>query len=507
MALFTQSERAFASAASSLGYCNPFLPERIEHERRALGSDFQETEAHWNVRVEMDGMPPNVERLIARTLVLVDGCRGRLAARVKASPQELNLYEDMVLLLLFHRYIPQFDGTLPPVGQNLKRQRLGFYKEFTKDVEHYLALPRLKPSQQQQPAHLFACFFQVRRAFHHIFRYIIGGSQPAVRLRATVWQSIFTHDMRRYRRVLFNRMGDVTTLITGPSGTGKELVARAIGLSRYIPFDEKPLAFSEEYAESFHPINLSALSPTLIESELFGHQQGAFTGALKDRAGWLEVCKPLGTVFLDEIAEADTSIQVKLLRVLESRVFQRLGDTQPRIFSGKVIAATNRNMAEEMQAGRFRGDLYYRLCSDMIQTPTLREQIADSEEELGRLILFLVRRIAGEDEAPRIASEVEGWIRTHLGMDYPWPGNVRELEQCVRNVVIRQAYQPPQVAPRDEVQTLVEAIRVGDLTAEQLLQRYCTLVYARTGSLQETARRLGLDRRTVKAKIAYRDRA
>ena len=501
MALFTQSERSFASAASSLGYCNPFLPERIEHERRALGSDFQETEAHWNVRVEMDGMPPNVERLIARTLALVNGCRGKLTAGVKASPQELDLYEDMVLLLLFHRYIPQFDGTLPPTDQGLKRQRLDFYKDFAKDLGHYLAMPRIKPSERHEPAHLFACFFQVRRAFHHIFRYIIGASQPAVRLRATVWQSIFTHDMRRYRRVLFDRMGDVTTLITGPSGTGKELVARAIGLSRYIPFDEKSLAFREEYAASFHAINLSALSPTLIESELFGHQQGAFTGALKDRAGWLEVCKPLGTVFLDEIAETDTSIQVKLLRVLESRVFQRLGDTQPRMFRGKVIAATNRNMAEEMQARRFRGDLYYRLCSDIIETPSLHEQIAGSEEELGRLILFLVRRIACEDEAPRIAAEVESWIRQHLGMNYPWPGNVRELEQCVRNVLIRQAYQPPQSGRKSDAEALVAAMESGDLTADQVLQRYCAIVYAKTGSLQETARRLGLDRRTVKAKI------
>ncbi len=499
MALFTQAERAFATAVSNLAYCNPFLPERIDYERQALGGEFREADAHWNVRVEVEGIPPNVERLMHKAEALAEQARRRMSSGGKPAAREFDLYEDMVLLLLFHRFVPQFDDALPPASQQPGRRRLGFYKDFIRDLEYYLALPQGEPRGPSQPAHLFACFFQLRRAFHHIFRYIIGGSPPAVRLRATVWQSIFTHDVRRYRRSLFGRMGDVATLVCGPSGTGKELVARAIGLSRYIPFDARTLTFSEDFAESFHPINLSALAPTLVESELFGHQR-ARSPALADRAGWLEVCKPLGTVFLDEIAEADAAIQVKLLRVLESRVFQRLGDTQPRTFRGKVIAATNRDIACQMQVGRFRADLYYRLCSDIIQTPTLHEQIAASPEDLANLILFIVRRVAGEDEAPRIAREVEEWVRTHLGMDYPWPGNVRELEQCVRNVMIRQAYQPPKPS-RTDAEALAAAFETGDLTAEQILQRYCSLVYTRTGSLQETARRLGLDRRTVKAKI------
>src|SRR5262249_20140703 len=162
---------------------------------------------------------------------------------------------------------------------------------------------------------------QVRRAFHFIYRNILGESAPAVRLRAAVWESIFTRDIRRYRRSLFRRMGDVATLIVGPSGTGKELVARAIGLARYIPFDPDREAFVEDYAGAFYSLNPSALSPTLIESELFGHRRGAFTGAVEDRIGWLEACRPLGTVFLDEIGELDPAIQVKLLRVLQTREF------------------------------------------------------------------------------------------------------------------------------------------------------------------------------------------
>jgi hypothetical protein len=113
------------------------------------------------------------------------------------------------------------------------------------------------------PRHTFACFRQIQRAFEHVFRDIIGSSMPAARLRASVWQSIFTHDMRRYRRTLYARMGEFATLITGPSGTGKELAARAIAESRYAPFDDHRLAFANDNADSFFPINISALSPTV----------------------------------------------------------------------------------------------------------------------------------------------------------------------------------------------------------------------------------------------------
>ncbi len=235
--------------------------------------------------------------------------------------------------------------------------KVPFWTEFKRAFDHYLLIPQLRLPSGYDPAHIFAGFFQIRRAFHHIFDYIVGQSLPTARLRAAVWQSIFTHDLRRYRRSLYLRMSDISTLISGPSGTGKELVARAVGLSRYVPFDEKKQCFTDDFLGSFHAVNLSALSPTLIESDLFGHAKGSFTGATADRAGWLEQCQPLGTVFMDEIGELELAIQVKLLRVVESRSFSRVGETQTRRFEGKIIAATNRDLAEEIHAGRFRKDL------------------------------------------------------------------------------------------------------------------------------------------------------
>jgi DNA-binding NtrC family response regulator len=283
-------------------------------------------------------------------------------------------------------------------------------------------------------------------------------------------------------------MGDFATLVTGPSGTGKELVAQAIAFSRYLPFDEKKVRFAEEASGAFHAVNLAALSPTLIESELFGHRRGAFTGAVEDRRGWLETCPPSGTVFLDEIGDLDPAIQVKLLRVIETRAFQPVGDTSSHRFEGKLIAATHRDLPAAMRDGRFREDLYYRLCADQIVTPPLREQLRESPAVLG-------------EEAEELAREVEAWAGENLGPNYPWPGNYRELEQCVRNVLIRKQYRPPEPSAEHGAEEWIHEVQQGTLTADELLRHYAKRVYAMTGNYQETARRLQLDRRTVKTKV------
>lgn len=501
MAFLSSSERTFLRAASDLAFCNPFLPERILHERAALGAEFVDDEPVWSFSVdEPDRQRSNVWRIASRLEELCPRLRQKLAAGAAANQQDLILYEDAVLNVLYQRYYFRFleAGSGAHAGAGPARWR--FYGEFLADWRHFFEIDSKPLPSCYEPVHTFACFRQIQCAFGRIFENIIGNSVPAARLRAAVWQSIFTHDMRRYRRTLFKRMSEFATLITGPSGTGKEVVARAIAQSRYLPFDDRRGTFPDDDAAAFFPINISALSPTLVESELFGHRRGSFTGAVADRNGWLEACSELGSVFLDELGDMDLAIQVKMLRVIETRTFHPVGDTASRRFQGKLIAATNRDLAADIRKGRFREDLYYRLCSDQICTPSLSEQLADSPQMLRELIVYMARKVAGA-EGEELASEAVAWVERHLGPGYSWPGNYRELEQCVRNVLIRRDYSPSAQTPEAPEEDLASALRAGKLTAEEVLCRYCAIVYRQTGSYEETARRVQLDRRTVKAKI------
>lgn len=501
MPLLNSSDRSLLEAVSSLVYCNPFLPEILANERAALGSDFVDEGPLWSMAVnDPDRVRGNSWRIMDRLTRTLNKLRERLIKRVEASERELLLYEDALLYYFYYQNYPRMlAATFRPEGSG--KTRWGFYNEFRREWEDRFNLPGLKLPTAHQPAHTFACYCQVVRAFHHVFEQIVGASRPAARLRAAVWQSVFTHDIRRYRRSLFSRMSEFATLITGPSGSGKELVARSIAMSRYVPFDETRLAFQEDLTDLFFPINIAAVPGTLVESELFGHKRGAFTGAVEDRRGWLEACPPLGAVFLDEIGDLDAEIQVKLLRVIETRTFRILGESKAQVhrFEGKLIAATNKDLGAAIRKRRFREDLYFRLCSDQIATPSLRQQIEESPGVLRDLITFMSRRIAGT-EATKLADEACDWVEKNLGPDYEWPGNYRELEQCVRNILIRKDYQPYLKFPKNGRDIFADAAD-GKISATQLLSRYCTLVYSKTGSYEETARRLGIDRRTVKAKL------
>jgi transcriptional regulator with AAA-type ATPase domain len=470
-------EQLLAEAIGALVYVNPFLDERIDLERRILGDAYIPSQPYWSLQLDLE-RKANLDRIAATCAELVERYEERGA-----------IPEDLAVYFLYERHR---EAILEFIEHGQPGQRVAFYARFKNDVQRYLG-------DKADAAHLFACYFQVRRAFHHIFSNIVGRSLSAARLRAAVWESIFTHDMRRFRRSVYARLGDVATLITGPTGTGKELVARAIGLSRYVPFDEKRERFAGESV--FVGLNPSALSPTLIESELFGHRKGAFTGAIADREGFLESSGALGTVFLDEIGELEASLQVKLLRVIQTRTFQRLGDTTARRFEGKIIAATNRDLEAEIRAGRFREDFFYRLCADTITTPALHEQLAGIEDELAHLVKFISARVAGPSEAEQLTREVVRAIERSPGRDYRWPGNFRELEQCVRSVMLRGTYEPKGAQHGDARQRIAGAVLSGSFTADDLLRNYTTLLYARTRNYSQVAEKLGVDRRTVRAKV------
>jgi hypothetical protein len=500
--LFSANDRRFAAAVSRVAYANPFSPARLEAEREALGDEFSE-EASWSAyRAHLDaGRGPesaNVTRLRDRSWRSALEARARLeSGRAALGDKDLALYEDLSLYALFARYEP--DLYRLAVDESAQNPKLTSYAAFKRDFERLLVEPGLPFPSGLTAAGALAIFFQIRRAFHYIFRYLLGVSRPIAELRAETWHSVFTHDLRRYQRGLFRHMADIPTLIVGPSGTGKDLVAQAIGYSRYLAFDEGKSRFASAFTSEYHALSVSALPAGIVESELFGHRRGAFTGALEDRRGWLEICGPAGSVFLDEIGELGTELQVKFLRVLQARTFERVGESKPRKFVGKVVAATHRDLDQGLSAGWFREDLYYRLCADRIETPTLRERLTDNANELSLLISLLSERMAGSEHGSVVTRDVLEWVERELGAGYAWPGNVRELEQCVRNVIVRKRYRP---ARRDPPKAELDRALLGSgLSADAVLDRYALLVYRETGNYVEAGRRLGLDRRTVRERI------
>ncbi len=511
MAILSNRDLKVAEAIGQIGYCNPFLPERLALERAALGGDFRCADPVINLPPDADikTIFPNFVALRERAEVLSETMRSKLLSGVSPTELELRIYQNMAMYLLYNRHMSYLDNlATAPANRTKSAQSSAAWDDFQRDFHAYLQLPGLPLPQHFKADHSFAVFFQIQRAFNHIFECLIGRSMPIARLRAAVWESIFTHDMNRYARAVHAKMGSIPTLITGSSGTGKELVAKAIGMSRYIEFDMSTTRFAVDSNSLLHTVNLSALSPTLIESELFGHVKGAFSGAVADREGWLEVAGEQGTVFLDEIGELDLSIQVKLLRVLQSRRFSRVGEAKERIFKGKFIVATNRDLAQEMAAGRFREDLYYRLCADMIQTPTLCEQIADCPDDLMCLAEFLARQVIPDlpEESQALARETVDWIATQMGVNYRWPGNIRELEQCVRNVMIRKSYRPAMqsriAAGASPHEQFAQAVAEGRFSLEQLIENYVSMIYAAEGQhYGRASKRLDMDWRTLKLKL------
>jgi len=286
---------------------------------------------------------------------------------------------------------------------------------------------------------------------------------------------------------------DTTVLIHGESGTGKELVANAIHLQS--PRKNGP----------FIKVNCSALPETLLETELFGHERGAFTGAIRQRKGRFELANG-GTLFLDEVGEISPTVQVKLLRVLQERQFERVGGNETIFSDVRLICATQRDLKEEIRKGTFREDLYYRLNVVPIFLPTLRERRED--------ILLLADHFISKF-SKKMGKEITGLSEESkaLLLKYPFPGNIRELENMleraialIRGKVIQAEDLPEEVCGQTSViQTLCEKIRGSKplATAVNLFEKeYIQGVLEKTkGKKGQAAELLGISRKTLWEKI------
>jgi len=322
--------------------------------------------------------------------------------------------------------------------------------------------------------------------------------------RLHLWNNVFTHDIRWYDRYLWNRMEDFSTLLLGETGTGKGTAAAAIGRSGFIPFEERKGCFAESFTRGFVSLNLSQDPETLIESELFGHKKGAFTGAMEAHQGIFARCSPHGAIFLDEIGDVSAPVQIKLLQVLQERTFSPVGSHEKLRFRGRVIAATNQPLDQLRSEKLFRDDFFYRLSSDVITVPSLRQRIQETPAELKFLVVHLVTRTIG-CEAPELVALVMDSLRSSVGLHYAWPGNVRELEQAVRRILLTSRYAGDTAGVAQDLRSqLMADLDRGTLDADGLLAGYCTLLHQRHRTIEEVARRANLDRRTVKRYLDMR---
>jgi PAS domain S-box-containing protein len=279
---------------------------------------------------------------------------------------------------------------------------------------------------------------------------------------------------------------ETTVLITGESGTGKELVARALHYSGQRAF--KP----------FVTVSCSALAESLLESELFGHVRGAFTGAIRDKQGRFQAANG-GTILLDEIGDISPLIQLKLLRVLQEKEIERVGESTPQKVDVRVIASTNKDLKEKVRSGEFRQDLYYRLKVVEVSLPPLRDRL----EDLPLLVDHFCRSFN-----ERFKKNIEGISSEVLGrfMDYLWPGNVRELEHVMehafvlcRGWVITLEHLPPEIRDYERTEKMAgqEIPTQGSNGAQEILDALNKAHWNKT----KAARLLGISRRTIYRKI------
>ncbi len=482
MSRLTPAEREFFTLLNAVAYGNAFSTERQAQIRRLVPGASER-----DLASDREALARVVEERLARF---------REDVRRGALPEDdLRLVRGGFLYVCYHRHVPRIDALI-------ERQLSGGEAPVADSLASSVTAELAQSGVAEGAAlRYFGLYFQLRRAFHFLVRSLSGESASMRRLKGALWDSLFTHDMQAYHDGLWRRMEDFSTLLLGETGSGKGAAAAAIGRSQFIPYLPQKHRFATSFTDSFLDINLAQFPESLIESELFGHRKGAFTGAIADHQGVFGRCSSYGALFLDEIGEVPVPVQIKLLRVLQERSFTPLGSSERLRFAGRVIAATNQPLAQLRGSGRFRDDFYYRLCSDVIEVPPLRQRIAESPRELEELVATLVQRVCGEP-SQRLNDRVLEALRRDLPRDYPWPGNVRELEQAVRRILLTGRFGgEPHGAYFGDGRGLGAAAEEGRLTARQLLAGYCAHLYRRLGSYAAVASRTGLDRRTVRSYI------
>ena len=358
----------------------------------------------------------------------------------------------------------------PDIDLAVETVREGAFDYLTKPIDPDALVHRIQMalSRRQLAAEIALLHLQLGKT--HELENMVGNS-PAMR---SLYEKI--------RLVADTRS---TVLITGESGTGKELVARSIH------------NLSKRKSNSFIPINCAAIPETLVESELFGHEKGAFTGASDRKLGYFEAAKD-GTLFIDEIGELELNLQAKLLRAIENRTIMRVGSTKETPVDVRLVAATNRDLAEHVKSKAFREDLFYRLKVVELKLPPLRQR----REDIPLLIRHFITEIAAETERPAADIETEA---LEMLKSYSWPGNIRELRNTLEGIIvlsmkptIEACDLPPHISEHTESQAIIRPGMTMSEIEKEAIRR--TLQHT-GGNRTQAAETLGISLRTLQRKI------
>ena len=473
-------DKDFFLMVSQAAFSNPFSEKRVDIDRQIVGAD-ETVDWHSMLQPLLQQLGDQIDELIKSGGIVIDRYGGEEVRAIGVS----------ILFHVFHRYVERFDRLIEDqIRAGDESLRAPFAYECMEDLVGF-------GFGSDDAKRYVGMFYQIRRAYFFISKMLVGDSPAMRKLRSRLWNNIFTHEIAWYESCLWDRMEDFSTLLLGETGTGKGAAASAIGRSGFIPFNPNTQKFEESFTRAFVSINLSQYPESLIESELFGHRKGAFTGAIEKHEGIFSRCSSFGAIFLDEIGDVSIPVQIKLLQVLQERTFSPVGSHEKLRFKGRVIAATNKSVDELRRKGEFRDDFYYRLCSDLITVPPLRERIRETPKELDMLAGHLLERICGSD----LKLPIIGKLKEDVGRNYAWPGNVRELEQAIRRIMITGAYAGDTSVETRPEPSLEQAMESGNLTAKELLEKYCRDLYEVYGNYGEVARRTGLDWRTVKKNV------
>jgi DNA-binding NtrC family response regulator len=334
-------------------------------------------------------------------------------------------------------------------------------------VVHYLTKPVDYPELLRIIRRIVSTLNNTEQVEQSASRRIIGSSRAVRRLLS---------------RIEAVASSDATVLIRGLNGTGKELVARALHQK------------SDRRNGPFVPVHCASLNPNLLESELFGYEAGSFTGAGKRKEGYLEIARA-GTLFMDEISEIGPEIQIKLLRVIQERAFSRVGGTELIRTDFRLVAATNRNLEELVNEGRFRSDLYYRLDVVPVVVPALAERL----EDLPELVAHFAERFSAAEgfDPPKATDDFIATLGRHS-----WPGNIRELENLIERLLV--VHRPPVLSPGLLFEEASDRFCADDLDDKD--RKETILALERTnGNKTEAAKLLGISRRTLYYRLVKLD--